>query len=1485
MTALMRSLPWPLVDRFGWALVHFLWQGIAIAAVLALVFRLLRNRSANTRYLAAWGALVLMAACVPLTAWLAAPSPVAVKPTQGRSDANSPQLTASNYGSLTPVEGENPPIPDERTAVPAVADLPQANLDTADPVGYVANGPSPMDRVRSRLTRWLQPILPWTVGGWLIGALALSLWHLGGCAQLIRLRHTGTVQVARSVEDAVDHLCHRFCLRRPIQVFMSTLVAVPTVLGWLRPVILLPASVVSQLSPGQLEMILAHELAHVRRCDYLWNLLQIAIETMLFYHPAIWWVSRRIREERECGCDEWAVATMGNRLVYAEALLRIAELRDGAESGVPLAAGLAASGGALETRIRRVLRLSGGNSRGPQAWLGGILAMVLLGAVFAASVVWAEGQPKDKASHEQGPAEKSMAAAETGTGGLVTAKLEPELGLVSRPRLDRFFYVEFLALSDKPLKNLKTEPKYHSRKPLYGELPLGLGPNHQIAVAVDEAKGETPRIFIDRNRDRDLTNDGPGEWASVSGNSLNYAAELPNVAIDVPYPAGNRPYHVSFFRWRDRPGFVAYRSHSCRQGVVKLDGREYKIALQDENFDGRFDDRQNDALIIDVNQDGRLESEHDSAEFFKLSEPFNVRERGWEVAVAVPDGLEITLRPSAAHVPVKPYLQPGTQSPEFVAPGLDGKTISLKDEVARSKYVLLSFWASSSETWREEFPQFRELVARYKGLFQIVGVNEDHNRAAAREVVERFGLTCPQVFDGMDGQRRIRTLYRIQPMGENYLLDKNLAIVAKNLHGAELANRLRELLGPGDEKAAVAQTAAPAKPEKRAHDLSSPKAFSNVKGFKVTVLPKPPSWKTWAQPIRAVALRLPYVYVLSRAGNLFIAKIVDGPDGTQNAEAVGEMERVGDGVAMITIGDRLLCSRAGGIVEYSLADPSKPTLVQQIDPSQSAGSKGIIRYNELLFVVSSGRLSAFDVGRAPPRCLATVPSQPFFGSGCAIEGRLYAGQSRQQAFPESRNGVAIYDLTRPAEPQAVGFVETQNAPYQVLAVDSTRIAVLTDSRSFSTLSLWSLKDPTKPAPIGESMTTWGRTAAVVSVGDQRFLVTNGAVFAVGEKGLQKYGGFTKGSNTDGFPYYASVQDNWVALPSDWFVALLTCSAAFQDGDSPSVERLGAANANALGLIHSLDAAVEIYADDRELSQKASKPEAVWRWSRKGDEERMRTISRTTEPLPDGRPPLLVDTYIAGGKRHLLQNWDPKSPPAINVVNQLRVRSSIEPDSLAPPSPDASLQLLQTFYRDWAPRRSLEQLIKASPTSKVVGKTRIGDWDVWQVRIPDPGVPGDPRDGCYFDVYLDPSVNFHVRRRVTHVVKPVNGNRMAYDVVSTVTEFKDLGDGVFFPVYVETESIPEKTPKLAVTGRILVKDLTVNKPLPTDALDFKFPEFAHVRILPAVNGRNSVQLWGPKNKPVFEFRDMEELLAYVREKHPELLPPESTPGRPTKARER
>jgi beta-lactamase regulating signal transducer with metallopeptidase domain len=228
-----------------------------------------------------------------------------------------------------------------------------------------------------RSTEFLEQAIPWLVAAWVIGVALCSIRLTQGCWRLNALKKNGIEPLDSGWNEMLNDLKWRLNISRPVQLFKSALVEVPTVVGWLRPVILLPASSLTGLTPSQLEAILAHELAHVVRHDYLVNVFQNVVETLMFYHPAVWWISRCIREEREHCCDDLAVQLCGDRVVYASALATMEELR----WQVPQLA-LAATGGSLLNRIRRLAGLSA-DSENPGWRQAGGLALLGIGSAFA----------------------------------------------------------------------------------------------------------------------------------------------------------------------------------------------------------------------------------------------------------------------------------------------------------------------------------------------------------------------------------------------------------------------------------------------------------------------------------------------------------------------------------------------------------------------------------------------------------------------------------------------------------------------------------------------------------------------------------------------------------------------------------------------------------------------------------------------------------------------------------------------------------------------------------------------------------------------------------------------------------------------------------------------------------------------------------------------------------------------------------------------
>lgn len=326
-----------ILDRLGWCLLHSLWQAALIALLLAAVLRILANRSANSRYLACCVALGLTLVWPAATFWQLAPA-ISESHTDGEPVANAQRSV------------DVPHIAEPEPAVSARAELaePMRVGNSVDPLD-----PVPVPRVEAWLLRarlQLEACLPFAARGWLAGVLLVSIWHLMGWLHVEHLARRRATPAADALEKTCQRLATLLRIPRKVRLLESAAAQVPLVVGWIRPVILLPAALATELPIEQLEAVLLHELAHIRRHDYLLNLMQISIETLLFYHPAVWWISRRIRQEREFSCDDIVLATCGNRAHYARALVRVAELRL-----PPLHVAPAATGGGLAERIWRVL--------------------------------------------------------------------------------------------------------------------------------------------------------------------------------------------------------------------------------------------------------------------------------------------------------------------------------------------------------------------------------------------------------------------------------------------------------------------------------------------------------------------------------------------------------------------------------------------------------------------------------------------------------------------------------------------------------------------------------------------------------------------------------------------------------------------------------------------------------------------------------------------------------------------------------------------------------------------------------------------------------------------------------------------------------------------------------------------------------------------------------------------------------------------------
>jgi len=391
MTGIDAVLHQPAAQAVGWALLHFVWQGALIGALTALVLLTLRRSAADVRYVVSAIGLALM---------LTLPVVTGVQTWKGLNEAAvAPTATDSHPGvgtaaSLRVTEPQPADASRERTRQEDRA----ATRESVLRVDAIAAAPDP-----SMVATRLEPFIPFAIAIWLGGVMLLTLRLMTGWLWIQRLRTRGATVAGEPLQQMAARLSRRLHIRRTIALLESTLVDVPTVIGWMKPVVLMPATALAGLSMAQLEAILAHELAHIRRHDYLVNLLQTLVETLLFYHPAVWWLSHRIRAEREHCCDDLAVSLCGDPVAYANALADLESLRTTDHRFA-----MAATGGSLLHRVRRLIGAPPSHAgRGP-AWLAGSVALVLLCgiAVGADGLRQATAQStdrKDNAAPVRGP--------------------------------------------------------------------------------------------------------------------------------------------------------------------------------------------------------------------------------------------------------------------------------------------------------------------------------------------------------------------------------------------------------------------------------------------------------------------------------------------------------------------------------------------------------------------------------------------------------------------------------------------------------------------------------------------------------------------------------------------------------------------------------------------------------------------------------------------------------------------------------------------------------------------------------------------------------------------------------------------------------------------------------------------------------------------------------------------------------------------------
>jgi beta-lactamase regulating signal transducer with metallopeptidase domain len=265
-----------MMYALGWALIHSLWQGAILAILLGLAFLVFRKTSSIFRYRLSLVSLSL--------------------------------VFVFFIGTFVMI---------------------YANIEETKPLILIDNGNSQIVGNQSFMTvyaNYCNQHLPFIVTLWFLGMVFFTLRFLGSLAVTQRLRFSHHLPVSFEMEELLFDIQKRMDIQSKINWVESSLIPVPMVIGYLKPMILMPIGLINQLTICEVEAILAHELAHIKRYDYLINMLQSIIETILFFHPAVWWISGEIRRERENCCDDLALE-ITDAITFAKSLANVAQFR------------------------------------------------------------------------------------------------------------------------------------------------------------------------------------------------------------------------------------------------------------------------------------------------------------------------------------------------------------------------------------------------------------------------------------------------------------------------------------------------------------------------------------------------------------------------------------------------------------------------------------------------------------------------------------------------------------------------------------------------------------------------------------------------------------------------------------------------------------------------------------------------------------------------------------------------------------------------------------------------------------------------------------------------------------------------------------------------------------------------------------------------------------------------------------------------------
>jgi beta-lactamase regulating signal transducer with metallopeptidase domain len=312
------------VDALGWTLIHSLWQSLVILMIYRIGIHFIGTARLKTRYFLSLSALfsIPMMALITFTTLYHGQQEIVV------ADTGAKQISPLAL---------------------KVWDLLQSYREDA------STGPVEVQTLFDNSIAFINGHLNLIIAGWLAGTLFFMFRLAGGYFYSRRLTHHRVLEIEGEWKERAGRLMKRMHIKHPVRLLESAKVKVPLVIGFLKPVILIPLGVLSQIPADQMEAILIHEMAHILRRDYIVNLIQAFVETLFFFNPVVWWLSNRIRQEREFICDDTTLHFCGNPVIYLKALTSMQEISYNPSLFAPA---LSSNKNQLLTRIKRMIEPS-----------------------------------------------------------------------------------------------------------------------------------------------------------------------------------------------------------------------------------------------------------------------------------------------------------------------------------------------------------------------------------------------------------------------------------------------------------------------------------------------------------------------------------------------------------------------------------------------------------------------------------------------------------------------------------------------------------------------------------------------------------------------------------------------------------------------------------------------------------------------------------------------------------------------------------------------------------------------------------------------------------------------------------------------------------------------------------------------------------------------------------------------------------------------